>query len=203
MTVPDGMPVAWAARLLGWPIEKNIRGTTLMLRLCELAKQQNYSIFVYGSEQETLWELITQLLERFPGLRIAGYHSPPFRKLEPDEESRIINIINSRSVDILFVGLGAPKQEKWMASLCPRLSVPVTVGVGAAFDFLSGTKPEAPLWVQSHGLEWLFRLICEPKRLIGRYAVFNSKFAYWLAKQFLVTNSGKVARKIYSSRQDL
>jgi len=185
LTVADGRPVVWAARLLGASIKNTVRGTNLMVRTCEMAERKDYSIFLYGSKQETLGKLRENLLKRFPLLRVVGTYSPPFRNLTHDEKTDIINMINSANPDILFVGLGAPKQEKWMANFCPYINVPVTLGVGAAFDFLSGERKQAPVWMQVRGLEWLFRLVNEPDRLWARYFVYNSLYIFLITKQLL------------------
>jgi N-acetylglucosaminyldiphosphoundecaprenol N-acetyl-beta-D-mannosaminyltransferase len=187
LNVPDGMPVVWAARLLGASISNNVRGTDLMLRCCEMAARHNYSVFLYGGKQVTLEKLETNLQKRFPGLRIAGAYSPPFRPLTSDEETKIVEMLNLASPDFLFVGLGAPKQEKWMADHCHKIKVPVTLGVGAAFDFLSEEKKQAPAWMQARGLEWLFRLLSEPTRLWVRYGIYNPLFVFSFLGQLVRT----------------
>jgi N-acetylglucosaminyldiphosphoundecaprenol N-acetyl-beta-D-mannosaminyltransferase len=185
LAVPDGRPVVWAARLLGASIDNAVRGTNLTLLSSEMAEKEGYPIFLYGANEETLGRMKENLLKRFPQLRIVGMFSPPFRNLTPNEKAEIIDRINLANPQILFVGLGAPKQEKWMASFCPSLKVPVTLGVGAAFDFLSGEKKEAPLWMQARGLEWLFRLLKEPGRLWFRYVVYNPLYIFSILKQLL------------------
>lgn len=185
LAVPDGMPVVWAARLLGASIKERVYGPDLMLKTCKMAEEAGYSIFLYGGEPATLDKLIGKLLHQFPRLQIAGAYSPPFRKLLPGEKTAMIGMIKSTSPDILFVGLGVPKQEKWMADACPSIRVPVSIGVGAAFDFLSGEKKQAPGWMQYRGLEWLFRLANEPRRLWARYLVYNNLFIILFMKQFL------------------
>ena len=185
LTVPDGMPVVWAARLLGGKIKKNVRGTDLMLLTCELAEKKNYSIYLYGGKRETLDNLEKNLQNKFPTLRILGKYSPPFRPLSPTEDLRITRMLRSASPDILFVSLGAPKQEKWMAEHCQKIEVPINIGVGAAFDFIAGEKKEAPSWVQNCGLEWLFRLLCEPGRLWKRYLVYNALFIISFSRQLI------------------
>lgn len=185
LTVPDGLPVVWAARNLGASIKATVRGTNLMLRSCEMAERLGYSVFLYGGKPQTLKELREALLKHYPCLRITGVYSPPFRSLTLDEEKKIVEMINLSSPDILFVGLGAPKQEKWMADHCHRIKVPITIGVGAAFDFLSGEKKQAPAWMQARGLEWLFRLKTEPTRLWGRYMVYNPLFTFLFLGQLI------------------
>jgi N-acetylglucosaminyldiphosphoundecaprenol N-acetyl-beta-D-mannosaminyltransferase len=132
---------------------------------------------LYGGTPEVLEVLRSRLLERFPRLQLRFSHSPPFRALSPDEDAAVVDAIAASGVGVLFVGLGCPKQERWMAA--HREALPCAlVGVGAAFDFLAGAKPQAPAWVQRAGLEWLFRLVCEPRRLWRRYLVGNARFLY-------------------------
>ncbi len=145
-----------------------MRGTELMLQTCKMAAEKGYSSFLYGGMDGTLEKLGAELKLRFSGFQVAGTYSPPFRVLTELEARDVINMINAANPDILWVGLGAPKQELWMAQYIRHLNVPVMVGVGAAFDFLSGSKQEAPRLVQRAGFEWLFRLIKEPKRLWKR-----------------------------------
>lgn len=192
LTVPDGMPVVWAARMLGASIKDRVYGPDLMLRSCDAAERLGYSIFLYGGKPWTLKNLETSLLERFPHLRITGKYSPPFRKLSPSEDMRIIEMINSAHPDMLFVCLGAPKQDKWMFRHCKKIKVPVTVGVGAAFDFLSGEKKQAPAWMQAHGLEWFYRLLNEPSRLWSRYLINNPLFVLLFLGQLLGVRLGLI-----------
>jgi N-acetylglucosaminyldiphosphoundecaprenol N-acetyl-beta-D-mannosaminyltransferase len=177
------MPVVWATKLLGAQINNRVYGPTLMLQSCQLAEKEGYSIFLYGGASETLKRLQQKLLERFPHLRIAGAHSPPFRQLKPIEISQDIDMINKALPDLLFIGLGAPKQEKWMARYCQNINVPVTIGVGAAFDFHAGLIKQAPSSIQKIGFEWLFRLCVEPKRLWRRYLKNNPKFIWMMLLQ--------------------
>lgn len=185
LTVPDGMPVVWAAKLLGGKINDRVYGPNLMLHSCGMAEKEGYSVFLYGSKPETLEKLKTTLVNRFPRLKIAGTYSPPFHKLNTHEEREIIQMINAASPDILFVGLGVPKQEKWMLVFCHRIEVPISLGVGAAFDFISGEKKQAPSWMQKRGLEWFFRLMSEPMRLWKRYLIYNPLFIFLLLKELL------------------
>lgn len=185
LTVADGKPVVWAARFLGGSIRNTVRGTNLTFQVSEMAEREGYSIFLYGSKPETLRKLKDNLLKRFPRLRIVGTYSPPFGNLTQHEKAGIIDMINSANPDILFVGLGAPKQEKWMASCCSSINVPVTLGVGAAFDFLAGEKKQAPVWMQARGLEWLFRLLSEPGRLWARYILYNPLYILLVVRQLL------------------
>ena len=168
MSVPDGMSVVWVCRLRGYKKAKQVRGTELMLQTCKMAAEKGYSCFFYGGADGIPERLGEELKRRVPGFRVAGTYSPPFRTLTEQEIGDVINMINAANPDILWVGLGAPKQEIWMAQHIRHLNVPVMVGVGAAFDFVSGNKEEVPGWLQRAGLEWLFRLIKEPRRLWKR-----------------------------------
>nr|NIN51763.1 WecB/TagA/CpsF family glycosyltransferase [Nitrososphaeria archaeon]NIQ32261.1 WecB/TagA/CpsF family glycosyltransferase [Nitrososphaeria archaeon] len=181
-------------------IAERVYGPNLMLQACEMAETSGFSVFLYGGRAQTLDKLKTNLLKRFPSLSIAGAYSPPFRSLTPDEEIRIITMINKASPDILFVGLGAPKQEKWMARHCDRLNVPVTLGVGAAFDFLSGEKRQASIWMQRRGLEWLYRLLNEPTRLWKRYLLYNPLFVTLFLGQLIGARFNVSARKTEHER---
>jgi N-acetylglucosaminyldiphosphoundecaprenol N-acetyl-beta-D-mannosaminyltransferase len=185
LTVPDGLPVVWAARVLGAAIKDRVYGPNLMLRCCEMAEQLGYSVYLYGGKEQTLGKLRADLLKRYPRIRIAGTYSPPFRSLSPEEETKAVEMVNLVSPDILFVGLGAPKQEKWMARNCGKIGAHVTIGVGAAFDFLSGEKRQAPPWMQDRGLEWAFRLYHEPRRLWKRYVVYNPMFVSMFLAQLM------------------
>ncbi len=179
LVVPDGMPLVWMLRRLGHPDQPRVYGPDLMLRLCEAAAERHLPVGLYGSTPHTLEKLQQRLKERFPALQVAYAYSPPFRPLTPDEEQAIQEQIHTAEVRLLFVALGCPKQERWMAFQKGELRLPM-IGVGAAFDFLAGTKPQAPRWMQRLGLEWLFRLLTEPRRLLHRYLWHNPRFL-WLA----------------------
>jgi exopolysaccharide biosynthesis WecB/TagA/CpsF family protein len=155
-----------------------------------MAEQLRFSVFFYGSTEKVLEKLKCKIFQQCPNLRIAGSLSPPYRLLTNEEKIEILKKINDASPDILFVGLGAPKQEKWMMDMCPRLEVPISFGAGAGFDFNSGGKKQAPLWMQKNGLEWLFRLCCEPNRLWKRYLFFNPLY--------VIFNLGYIGKKILS-----
>jgi len=187
----DGMGVAWTLKLLGAKFKDRVRGADFMMNLCSYAAENGLKIFLYGSTEENLLILKEKLVKLFPELKIVGTISPPFRELTPEEDSKFIEQINNSEADILFVSLGAPKQEKWMAEHKGRLK-PVQLGVGAAFDFIAGTKRGAPKWVQKIGLEWLWRLIHEPRRLWKRYLIGNTIFIWLVLKEFL---KGRLRRK--------
>jgi N-acetylglucosaminyldiphosphoundecaprenol N-acetyl-beta-D-mannosaminyltransferase len=182
MTTPDGMPVAWRLRKLGFPCQQRINGPDLMWKYCKCAAQVGQAIFFYGSTKQILGMLQTKLRTVFPALKIAGVYSPSFRELTEEEDQKIVNLMNRSGAKVVFVGLGCPKQEKWMAAHRGRVHA-VMIGVGAAFDYHAGMIKRAPLWMQNVGLEWLFRLISEPRRLWRRYLVTNSKFIWMLAKE--------------------
>ena len=185
LSVPDGISLVLLARLYGIPLKRRVYGPDLMFEFFKATKHKEYSHFFYGSTEETLKFLIKNLKEKLPELKIAGFHSPPFRPLTEEEDREIIDTINRASPDVLWVGLGCPKQQLWMYEHKDKIRVPVMVGVGAAFDFLAGTKVQAPRWIRDNGVEWLFRLITEPRRLWKRYMVNGSIFIYNIAKQLV------------------
>ncbi len=185
MITPDGMPIVWLGRLAGNTTIERTYGPDLMLAMCRICAENGFKIFLYGGTQETCQQLELNLLAKFPKLNIVGLFSPPFRPLSDEENQRMIQEINKMNPDILWVGLGSPKQDIWMYTNRDKLDVPVMVGVGAAFDFLSGNKIQAPRWIQRSGLEWLFRLCCEPRRLWRRYLIGNPMFLCLLLKDCL------------------
>ncbi|MEM4203324.1 MAG: WecB/TagA/CpsF family glycosyltransferase [Candidatus Methanomethylicaceae archaeon] len=186
LTTPDGMPLVWLARLKGFHHVDRVYGPDLMLALCERSVARGYRHFFYGGAEGVPEQLADVLQKRFPGLQVAGMYSPPFRPLTPEEDERIVQMLNEANPDIVWVGLGSPKQEYWMAGHRARLTAPVLIGVGAAFDFLTGRKPQAPRWMQRAGLEWLFRLLTEPRRLWPRYRQYP-RFV-WLVLQELLNH---------------
>jgi N-acetylglucosaminyldiphosphoundecaprenol N-acetyl-beta-D-mannosaminyltransferase len=186
LAVPDGQPLVWALRALGHGAATRVYGPDLMVRFCARAARSGTPIFLYGGRtQGALEQLERRLRERFPGLQIAGGHSPPFRELTPEEEERAIEQINSSGAAVVWVGTGQPKQEKWMLRMRPLLSAPLLVGVGAAFDFHAGLVPQAPRWMQRSGLEWAYRLAREPRRLWRRYARYNPRFLAGFLRQYV------------------
>lgn len=184
MSTPDGAPIAWALRRLGFRTQERINGPDLMLKCLALAENTPQKIFFYGSTEKTLGKLRTVLGRQFPRLQIAGTYSPPFRPITREEDDEIVEMINNSGANVVFVGLGCPKQEKWMADHRGRIRA-VMIGVGAAFDYHSGTIKRAPLWWQRNGLEWLYRLGSEPRRLFMRYAVTNTLFVIGFMRQVL------------------
>ena len=181
MVTPDGMPLVWIAhaRRLSW-VER-VYGPDLMLDCCSAGLDRGYRHFFYGGADGIATRLADRLCGRFPGLIVAGTYTPPFRDLTEAESTALAARINEAGADIVWVGLSTPKQERWMAAHRRLLTAPVLVGVGAAFDFHAGVKPQAPRWMQRSGLEWSFRLATEPRRLWKRYAVNNSTFLWKLS----------------------
>lgn len=184
MATPDGAPVAWMLRKLGFAEQQRINGPDLMWKYCEQAARHDESIFLYGSSDETLAALQRRLREVFPSLKVAGAISPPFRPLSAEEDATDVARINASGAGTVWVSLGCPKQEKWMAAHRGRINA-VMIGVGAAFDYHAGTIKRAPLWMQRYGLEWLHRLFSEPGRLWKRYLLTNSLFVLLALRQFL------------------
>jgi N-acetylglucosaminyldiphosphoundecaprenol N-acetyl-beta-D-mannosaminyltransferase len=172
------MPMVWISHLFGYKKVTRVYGPDLMRAVCLTSQQKQYSHFLYGSTPETLEKLKKQLLAVYPDLIIRGSFSPPFRALTQDEDQQIIQMINQSGSDIIWVGLSTPKQELWMANHAHAFKHGILIGVGAAFDFVAGTKKQAPVWMQRSGLEWVFRLYSEPGRLWRRYLVNNPLFAF-------------------------
>jgi N-acetylglucosaminyldiphosphoundecaprenol N-acetyl-beta-D-mannosaminyltransferase len=182
MRTPDGAPLAWLMRKIGWPDQQRINGPDLMWKLLSEANRLQVPAFLLGSTESTLNQLEKKLLIAFPSLPLVGLLSPPFRPMTIKEDDELIALISASGARLLFVGLGCPKQEKWMATHRQRLPM-VMVGVGAAFDYHAGTLARAPTRWQRAGLEWLYRLAMEPKRLGRRYLVTNTLFLLALPGQ--------------------
>ena len=181
----DGMPLVWLGRWKSQAQVNRVYGPDLMLALCQLSIEGGYSHYFYGGVAGVPELLAEKLQLHFPELKIAGSYSPPFRPLTAEEDAQIIERINRTSPDIVWVGLGTPKQDLWMATHRKQLAAPVLIGVGAAFDFHTGRVPQAPRWMQNAGLEWLFRLWQEPGRLGYRYLVYNPLFVTLVLLQTL------------------
>jgi N-acetylglucosaminyldiphosphoundecaprenol N-acetyl-beta-D-mannosaminyltransferase len=177
MVVPDGMPLVFLLRALGFEGTGRVYGPDLMTSLTRISSVRGLRQFYYGGQHGVAELLASTLARRHPGLAVAGVLSPPFRALERDEIDREIDLINAARADVVWVGLSTPKQELWMADRRKSLNAPVLIGVGAAFDFVAGTKAQAPRWMQRGGLEWSYRLASEPKRLWRRYAKIVPTFA--------------------------
>jgi N-acetylglucosaminyldiphosphoundecaprenol N-acetyl-beta-D-mannosaminyltransferase len=186
LTVPDGQPLVWAMNALGHDLSSRVYGPDLMARYCERAALSGARMFLYGGRnQGALVQLALNLRTRYPGLNIVGGYAPPFRALTGEEEDFVLDEINRSQADVVWVGIGVPKQEKWMAAMRDRLRAPVLVGVGAAFDFHAGLVSQAPRWMQSMGLEWAYRLLQEPGRLWRRYLRYNPRFVAGFLRQWL------------------
>src|SRR3954463_15955060 len=185
-TVPDGQPLVWALRALGHNLGDRVYGPELMERACARAARTGQRMSLYGGRnQGALAQLARTLRLRHPGLKIVGGYAPPFRALTGAEEAAIADDIDRSGADVVWVGIGVPKQEKWMARMRPRLQAPVLIGVGAAFDFHAGLVPQAPPAMQRYGLEWLFRCWQEPRRLWRRYARYNPRFVLGFVRQYV------------------
>lgn len=192
LVTSDGMPLVWMLRRLGLPASERVYGPELVLQVCAAAEAQQIPIGLYGGTDESLERFMAFLAARFPALQVPYHHAPPFRPLTAEEDAQVVEDIVASGARILFVGIGCPKQEKWMAAHRDRLPV-VQIGVGAAFDFHSGAVRQAPSWMGRAGLEWLFRLLMEPKRLWKRYILLNPRFMARAAWQLLRTPSAAVA----------
>lgn len=177
LIVPDGMPLAWCLRWFGNQDQRRVCGPDLMLEICRLAADQQIPVGLYGSRPSVIEALQRNLLARFPALQISYAFSPPFRPLSEEEESAVVHSIQASQARILFVGLGCPRQERWMDRHRSSLNSTL-LGVGAAFDFHAGILRIAPAWMKNSGLEWLFRLLSEPRRLWKRYLKHNSTFLF-------------------------
>jgi N-acetylglucosaminyldiphosphoundecaprenol N-acetyl-beta-D-mannosaminyltransferase len=186
VNVPDGQPLVWAMNALGHSIDDRVYGPELMARACARSAENGTRFYLYGGRnQGALVQLALNLRQRYPGVRIVGGYSPPHRPLTEGERANVVQEINSSRADVVWVGIGVPKQEKWMAQMRPQLEAPVLIGVGAAFDFHAGLVPQAPVWIQESGLEWAYRLVHEPRRLWRRYSRYNPRFVGAFGRQLL------------------
>lgn len=185
MTTPDGMPVVWLTRRAAHRPVERVYGPDLMEAVCKLSAERGYRQYFYGGAPGVAETLAARLQAKYPGLIVAGIDSPPFRSLTTAEEDAAVERIRAAGADILWVGLGAPRQDVWMKEHLDRLNVPVLVGVGAAFDFLAGKKRQAPRWIQRSGFEWLYRLLQEPGRLWKRYLKNYPRFVFLIGLELL------------------
>ncbi len=185
LATPDGMPLVWLGKWHSQVEVTRVYGPDLMLALCQLSVERTYTHYFYGGADGIPKLLARRLSQRFPGLKVAGVYSPPFRPLTVAEDAKIIEQINQSEADIVWVGLGTPKQDLWMAAHRHQLTAPILIGIGAAFDFHTGRIPQAPHWMQRTGLEWLFRLWQEPGRLWYRYLIYNPLFILLILAQTL------------------
>jgi N-acetylglucosaminyldiphosphoundecaprenol N-acetyl-beta-D-mannosaminyltransferase len=185
MVTPDGMPLVWLLRNAGHRHAGRVYGPDLLLAVFSEPAMAGYRHYFYGGAEGVADALAERLRARFPGCQIVGTLCPPFRALSAEEDAAAVAQINAARPDIVWVGLGMPKQERWIAEHLGQIDAAALIGVGAAFDFHSGAKRQAPLWMQRNGLEWLFRLASEPRRLWRRYLVYNPRFLYLIALQLL------------------
>jgi N-acetylglucosaminyldiphosphoundecaprenol N-acetyl-beta-D-mannosaminyltransferase len=187
MVTPDGMPLVWLSHLLGKTRTERVYGPDLMKKMTALSSLRGYRQFYYGGAEGVADRLKQVLVGADPELEVAGTLCPPFRELTPNEDRAVVDAINAARPHIVWVGLSTPKQEFWMAKHLGRIEAPVMIGVGAAFDFLAGTKRQAPVWMQRNGLEWLFRLCSEPRRLWRRYL--------YIVPGFVILSIGELLRR--------
>ena len=188
MVVPDGMPLVWMQKLQGSKTATRVRANDLMIMLMAHAEKHGLKVGFYGGKQEVIDAILDRAKREFPDLKIVYAYSPPFRPLTDEEDSQIVNDINSAAPDLLFMGLGCPKQENWMHAHRDRVNA-IMLGVGASFDFFAGNVKESPEWMGRLGLEWLFRLTQEPKRLWRRYLILNPRFMTLAALQIVKKNN--------------
>jgi N-acetylglucosaminyldiphosphoundecaprenol N-acetyl-beta-D-mannosaminyltransferase len=198
MVTPDGAPVAWMLRRKGHSDQARISGPDLMIKCCEKASEAGVKMFLYGGTEASLSQLERFLRDRFPLIQIVGSYSPPFRPLTDDEDKSVVERINNSGAEIVWVGLGCPKQEAWMYSHRGRVKA-VMIGVGAAFDFHAGVIKRAPLWMQRYGLEWVHRMSQDPRRLVKRYLVTNTIFVLAVLRESLIPRlSGQSANRAHN-----
>jgi N-acetylglucosaminyldiphosphoundecaprenol N-acetyl-beta-D-mannosaminyltransferase len=183
LTTPDGMPLVWVSRLQGHRRTRRVYGPDYLMAMCGASLHRGYRHFFFGGAPGVAPRLASALTRKFPGLQVVGTYTPPFRPLSRDEENELEQMVREARPDIFWVGLGSPKQERFMAQYCHRLDAKLMVGIGAAFDIHSGAVKEAPRWLQTMGLQWLHRLIQEPKRLWKRYAVCVPAFVWRIGLQ--------------------
>lgn len=191
IATPDGVPLVWTLRRTGRPDQQRVYGPELMRRALQQGADRGWHHYFYGSTDETLEKLMAAVATLAPGASIVGYEAPPFRPLTAEEQTAALARIRDAGTDVLWVGLGMPKQELWMHEIRAELPGVAVVGVGAAFDFLAGVKPQAPPWMQRAGLEWLFRLATEPRRLWRRYLWNNPAFLVLMGKQLVMHRLGR------------
>ena len=204
MVTPDGVPLVYFMHLIGKKRTQRVYGPDLMREMSAVSARRGYRHFYYGGDVGVAEKLKETLVRTLPGLQVAGTFCPPFRPVTTEEDQAVVDMINAAKPHIVWVGLSTPKQERWMAAHLGRLDVPVMIGVGAAFDFLAGTKRQAPKWMQRHALEWLFRLGSEPRRLWRRYARIVPEFAFLAARELLhrAVRSRRFARAQLSRGHD-
>jgi N-acetylglucosaminyldiphosphoundecaprenol N-acetyl-beta-D-mannosaminyltransferase len=185
LNVPDGMPTVWLGKIQGFSRMNRVYGPDLMLEVCKMSEQKGYTHFLYGGNKGIAEELKEKLISVFPGIKILGTFTPPFRPLNLEEEANLIDTVSKLKPDIFWVGISTPKQEKFMAEYINKLDTKLMIGVGAAFDIHAGRKKDAPNWIKQIGLQWLHRFFQEPRRLWKRYLINNPLFIYLITLQLL------------------
>lgn len=193
LTLPDGKPLSIIGRKKGYFSMERVTGPDFFEKVLQISNKQGWKHFFYGNTKENLKTLIDNISEKYPDVHIVGYESSVFRELSLDEENELVDRINKKNPDFVWVGLGAPMQEMLCSKLCSKTES-LWIGVGGAFNVIAGIIPRAPKWMQNYGLEWLFRLVKEPRRLFKRYLISNSKFLFYIILQYL--NRKKIWRKI-------
>lgn len=200
LVTPDGMPLVWGLKLQGCRTASRVYGPALTELVCERAAVEGVPVGFYGGTERVLAKLVDELHTRWPDLAISYVWSPPFRALTTPEDQEVVDRINSSGARIVFVGLGTPKQDVWMAEHKNRVTA-VMLGVGAAFDFIAGEKKQSPRWLQALGLEWLFRLTCEPRRLWKRYLLRNPRFLALFARQLFTSKLSTLTGRHRTKKQ--
>lgn len=185
LSLPDGMPLVWIGRLNGHHLRRRVYGPDLFLDFCRETEGKGYAHFFYGGAPGVGKQSVEEMKRRFPRMMIAGIYSPPFRELSRQEDAFVVEMINQAAPDVLWVGLGCPKQERWIYEHRDQLRVPVIAGIGQAFDIYGGRARQAPAWMRENGLEWFFRLAHEPRRLWRRYLIYGSMFAWNVSLELL------------------
>jgi N-acetylglucosaminyldiphosphoundecaprenol N-acetyl-beta-D-mannosaminyltransferase len=196
MTTPDGMPLVWVGRIQGHRSIRRVYGPDFLLEMCRVSAEQGYRHFFFGGKPGVAENLAVELSKRFPGLQVAGTYTPPFRALNRFEELELETLVAEAQPDVFWVGLGSPKQERFMAQYCGKLDARLMVGIGAAFDIHSGNVREAPKWMKSAGLQWLHRLYQEPRRLWRRYLKCIPNFIWMIALQLLGARRSNLAPEL-------
>lgn len=198
VSLPDGKPLSWVGRARGYALPRRVYGPDLLIEFCRASARQGFRHFFYGAAPGIPQRLAAELQRRFPGTVVVGCYSPPFRELTCDEDAKVVEMINRARPDVLWIGLGCPKQERWAYEHRDRLHVPILAAVGQAFDIHAGSLRQAPEWMREHGLEWLFRFAHEPRRLWRRYLLYNSQFLYLLLLEALGVKHFKKVNTSYS-----
>lgn len=187
LILADGMPLIWASKLLGYPLKEKVSGSDIFPQICRIAAQEGLTTFFLGGMPGVAEKAKNVLVKRYPKLSVVGLYSPPFGFEKNEQENKkVIDMIKEASPDILFVGLGCPKQEKWIYKNLQEIKVPISLGTGAAFDFVAGTVKRAPKWMQKSGLEWFWRFSQEPRRLFKRYFIDDMQFIKIVYKEWQI-----------------